>query len=232
MSETHRIPTMVSTDLVNWTYVGDACPAGGGALPTWIDPSAAFWAPEVVFRSTTDRYYLFVTVDRPVDVVGPAGGPARLDPDGGECSYFWTFDPEVLGDTLTNTGILYYGSYYGGVFATRVDFTPTGRDGPHYEHRRRHAHHDRQPLRGREVVWEGYYYLFGSATNCYAQAGLVVNGDDDNFVKLTDISIWETRQTEFAKEKNPVPAGWSRYGNTVVAPPVTTGRGCGSSWSG
>ena len=25
----HRIPTMVSTDLVNWTYVGDACPAGG-----------------------------------------------------------------------------------------------------------------------------------------------------------------------------------------------------------
>ena len=64
---------------------------------------------------------------------------------------------------------------------------------------------------GAEVVYrEGYYYLFGSATNCYAQAGLVVNGDDDNFVKLTDISIWETRQTEFAKEKNPVPAGFRR----------------------
>ena len=50
----HRIPTMVSTDLVNWTYVGDAFPAGGGSLPAWIDPSAAFWAPEVVF-SSSDR---------------------------------------------------------------------------------------------------------------------------------------------------------------------------------
>ena len=53
----------------------------------------------------------------------------------------------------------------------------------------------------------------------YAQAGLVLYGDDDNFVKLTDASIWETRQTEFAKELNPVPEGWSRYGNTVVGPP-------------
>ena len=47
----------------------------------------------------------------------------------------------------------------------------------------------------------------------------MVYGDDDNFVKLTDISIWETRQTEFAKELSPAPEGWSRYGNTVVGPP-------------
>ena len=53
----------------------------------------------------------------------------------------------------------------------------------------------------------------------FAQAGLVLYGDDDNFVKLTSASIWETRQTEFAKELNPVPEGWSRYGNTVVGPP-------------
>jgi len=53
----------------------------------------------------------------------------------------------------------------------------------------------------------------------YAQAGLVIYGDDDNFIKLTDISIWETRQTEFAKEVKPVPEGWKRYGNTVVGPP-------------
>ena len=53
----------------------------------------------------------------------------------------------------------------------------------------------------------------------YAQAGLVVYADDDNFVKLTSASIWETRQTEFAKELSPAPEGWSRYGNTVVGPP-------------
>ena len=33
------------------------------------------------------------------------------------------------------------------------------------------------------------------------------------------VSIWETRQTEFAKELSPVPAGYPRYGNTVVGPP-------------
>ncbi len=56
---------------------------------------------------------------------------------------------------------------------------------------------------------------------CYnfTQAGLVIYGDDDNYIKLTHVSIWETRQTEFAKELAPVPAGYPRYGNTVIGPP-------------
>jgi len=53
----------------------------------------------------------------------------------------------------------------------------------------------------------------------YVQAGLVIYGDDDNFIKLVPVSIWETRQTEFAKELAPVPAGYPRYGNTVVTSP-------------
>jgi arabinan endo-1,5-alpha-L-arabinosidase len=53
----------------------------------------------------------------------------------------------------------------------------------------------------------------------FVQAGLVIYGDDDNFIKLAHVSIWETRQTEFAKELFPVPAGYPRYGNTVVGPP-------------
>lgn len=53
----------------------------------------------------------------------------------------------------------------------------------------------------------------------YVQAGLVIYGDDDNFIKLTHVSIWETRQTEFAKEVFPVPENYPRYGNTVVGPP-------------
>ncbi|HEU5087067.1 MAG TPA: family 43 glycosylhydrolase, partial [Roseiflexaceae bacterium] len=56
----------------------------------------------------------------------------------------------------------------------------------------------------------------------YVQAGLVIYGDDDNFVKLTSVSIWETRQTEFAKELFPVPADYPRYGNSVVGPPNAT----------
>jgi arabinan endo-1,5-alpha-L-arabinosidase len=462
----HRIPTMVSTDLVNWTYVGDAFPLDGGDLPAWIDPTAAFWAPEVVYSSAFDQYYLFVTVTettaagggsdtcRGDSAIGVAVGdsptgpwdfadepvvPPRLDPNGGACSYFWTYDPDVLGNTVTDEGILYYGSYYGGIFATRVDFSETGvtAETPDPGDDTRIAIGNR--YEGSNVVFkDGYYYLFVSATNCcngaltgysvfvgrstspfgpfvdregnsfleaavggtpfltmngnrwvgtghntvfqdeagqwwtiyhavdqedpffdfatgftkrpalldpvdwvngwptvnggagasdtkmpapaaqdgersryqtklvkplvvnrlldsdefggttlssdwswaegrtgdvtvsdgllqwevehtdlyvdsntasvlvrdapkrdyvvetkvrlsglpdegccfnYAQAGLVIYGDDDNFIKLTDISIWETRQTEFAKELNPVPEGWNRYGNTVVGPP-------------
>ena len=464
----HRIPMNVSTDLVNWTYVGDAFPLDGGDIPAWIDPTAAFWAPEVVYSSATDQYYLFVTVTETtaagggsdtcrgdsaigVAVADSPTGPwtfsdepvvqPRLDPNGGECSYFWTFDPDVLGDTVTDEGILYYGSYYGGIFVTDVAFSDTG-----VTAETETTTDDTQiaianPYEGANVVYneeEGYYYLFASATNCcngaltgysvfvgrslspygpfvdkegnsfldanvggtpfltmngnrwvgtghnsvfvdeggqwwtvyhaadqedpfyafdpgftkrpalldpvdwvngwpvvnggagasdtrmpapaaqegersryrtklvkpqvvdqlldsdefsgttlsgdwswaqgrtgdvavsdgllrwevehtdlyvdsntasvlvrdapagdyvvetkvrltglpdegccynYAQAGLVIYEDDDNFVKLTDISIWETRQTEFAKELSPVPDGWSRYGNTVVGPP-------------
>src|SRR5205085_5472593 len=53
----------------------------------------------------------------------------------------------------------------------------------------------------------------------FVQAGLVIYGDDDNFIKLAHVSIFETRQTEFAKELKPVPPGFPRYGNTVVGPP-------------
>lgn len=52
----------------------------------------------------------------------------------------------------------------------------------------------------------------------YAQGGLVVYGDDGNYLKLAAVSIWNTRQTEFGKEATPQPAGYPNYGNTVVGP--------------
>jgi arabinan endo-1,5-alpha-L-arabinosidase len=56
----------------------------------------------------------------------------------------------------------------------------------------------------------------------FVQAGLVIYGDDDNFIKLVDVAIFNTRQSEFAKELAPVPTGYPRYGNTVVGPPGET----------
>jgi arabinan endo-1,5-alpha-L-arabinosidase len=53
----------------------------------------------------------------------------------------------------------------------------------------------------------------------YVQAGAVAYANDDNFIRLTHVSIQETRQTAFAKELFPVPPGYPRYGNTVVGPP-------------
>jgi hypothetical protein len=37
----------------------------------------------------------------------------------------------------------------------------------------------------------------------YVQAGLLFYRDDDNYIKLDRDSIWETRQTEYAKEIKP-----------------------------
>ncbi|AMM18866.1 hypothetical protein AX769_00320 [Frondihabitans sp. PAMC 28766] len=52
----------------------------------------------------------------------------------------------------------------------------------------------------------------------YVQGGLIVYGDDGNYVRLTSNSIFDTRQTEFGKEVTPVPAGSPNYGNMVVGP--------------
>lgn len=52
----------------------------------------------------------------------------------------------------------------------------------------------------------------------YVQGGLVIYGDDGNYVKLASVSIWNTRQTEFGDEQSPLPQGFPNYGNTVVGP--------------
>lgn len=53
----------------------------------------------------------------------------------------------------------------------------------------------------------------------YAQGGLLIYQSDDQFIKLGVVSIFNTRQIEFAKELTPVPAQFPRYGNTVLSAP-------------
>jgi arabinan endo-1,5-alpha-L-arabinosidase len=52
----------------------------------------------------------------------------------------------------------------------------------------------------------------------YRQAGLVIYGDDDRYIKLVHVSIWETRQTEFAREVVDATKG-PFYGSTLIGPP-------------
>jgi arabinan endo-1,5-alpha-L-arabinosidase len=62
-----------------------------------------------------------------------------------------------------------------------------------------------------------YLPIAGDFTNHnYAQAGLVIYGDDNNYIKLVHVAINGTRQTEYAKE---IPTG-QRYGNTFIGPPA------------
>ena len=46
------------------------------------------------------------------------------------CNFLWTYDPDVLGDAVGRTSVLYYGSYVGGVFAQRVRLTREGQIPP------------------------------------------------------------------------------------------------------
>ncbi|HEY0733752.1 MAG TPA: family 43 glycosylhydrolase [Herpetosiphonaceae bacterium] len=52
----------------------------------------------------------------------------------------------------------------------------------------------------------------------YTQAGLLIYADDDRYVRLVHVSIWETRQTEFAREYVH-PTKGPFYGSTLVGPP-------------
>lgn len=50
------------------------------------------------------------------------------------------------------------------------------------------------------------------------QAGLVFYGDDDEYIKLADVAMFGTRQTEFGKELVSPHQRSPRYGNTVIGP--------------
>jgi arabinan endo-1,5-alpha-L-arabinosidase len=209
----HRIPQLRSLDMLDWEYVGDAFQS----LPGYAVSSAGLWAPDVVYSSAHDKYYLFFVVtdtttttctsdsamgvatsDSPTGpwkfsdepVIGPRKDTASADP----CAFFWTFDPDVLGDSVGTNSVFYYGSYSGGVFARTVTLTAEGATvgadetritiGNRYE--------------GANVVLrDGNYYLFVSSTNC-------CNG------ALTGYSVYVGRAT------NPLGPFVDREGNSLL----------------
>jgi arabinan endo-1,5-alpha-L-arabinosidase len=176
----HIIPTARSTDLVDWTYVGDAFTEA--TLPAWAAPDAALWAPDIRYLDGT--YYLYYVVtqttvtDEPndnaigvatsdsptgpwTDSGGPVVGPRRGD-SGNPGDFRWTYDPSQFTDG-DGTRYLYYGSYYGGIFVTELSADGTEAVGEptmvaidnRYE--------------GAYVVRHGrWYYLFASEANCCA----------------------------------------------------------------
>ena len=215
----HPIPMLVSRDLVSWRYVGDALPE----RPAWAGPDAGLWAPDLGYSRATRRYYLTFTVtDTRRSVSGVGGcdedsaigvatsrnptGPWRISrepvvaprPNGPGCDFLWTFDPDLLGEAVGRRSVLYYGSYNGGVFGQKVRLTARG------------IHPVRAPGRitavtipnryeGSHVVRrKGWYYYFGSATNC-------CNGP------LTGYSVFTGRS------RNPLGPFVDRQGNSLLA---------------
>lgn len=245
----HPIPTLVSRDLVNWRYVGDALPD----VPSWAAPTAGLWAPDIVYSKAFDKYYLTFTVTDTGDAVSGEPGcaadsaigvatsdsptgpwttsdtplvePRRGGPD---CNFLWTFDPDVLGNSIGKHGIVYYGSYYGGVQAQHITVTADGmvtegaatavtrgtdrkpavdpvalRTSARYAGSARAADPVQVAIsdryEGSNVVRHGgYYYYFGSATNC-------CNGP------LTGYSVFSGRS------KDPMGPFVDREGNSLLA---------------
>jgi arabinan endo-1,5-alpha-L-arabinosidase len=168
----HNVPTYHSVDLTHWHYAGDAFPA----KPSWI--TGGMWAPDVVHHD--GLFYMYFTASSTnisgsscppsagcsaigvATSVSPAG-PWRVSdtpvvpPD---AAGHWKFDPEVI--FVHGTGYLYYGSYFGGIFAR-----PLSADGLSSD-----ASSEKQiaidnRYEGTFIVRHGgWYYFMGSASNC------------------------------------------------------------------
>ncbi|WP_426505649.1 family 43 glycosylhydrolase [Dactylosporangium sp. McL0621] len=170
----HLVPILRSTDLVHWSYAGDAFTG----RPAWAAPAAGLWAPDV--RRIGDRYVLYYTVTdttlNPGDdsAIGVATAPTPLGPwtDSGRPvvapraapggGFLWTFDPALLRDEQGRLW-LYYGSYFGGIFTA-----PLSADGLTVTGAATQVAIDNRYEGAYVVPHDGWYYLFGSAANCCA----------------------------------------------------------------
>jgi arabinan endo-1,5-alpha-L-arabinosidase len=170
----HLIPMFQSSDLVNWTYKGDAFTS----RPTWVKLDAGLWAPEV--RYFNDVYHLYYTASDTSlpgggSAIGVATGPTPLGPwkDSGEpvvaprpASFdpnarVWTFDPDIVTGPDGQRYIL-FGSYFGGIAGRKLSA-----DGLHSDPASEKQVTIDNRYEGADVIQrDGYYYLFVSATNC------------------------------------------------------------------
>ena len=177
----HKIPIARSSDLVHWTYVGDAFTS----VPDWLEPTSPMWAPHVAYFN--GLYYLYYAgVDPKTSVSGRACGsePAigvatsqsptgpftdtgqpvvfpRPNPQSTGCDFFWTYDPAVI-ENEAGERYIFFGSYYGGIFGRRLSADGRTSD-PATETQIAIANR----YEGTFIVRRGgFYYFFGSATDC------------------------------------------------------------------
>jgi arabinan endo-1,5-alpha-L-arabinosidase len=168
------IPTFRSTDLVRWSYIGDAF----AARPAWVADTAGLWAPSIEYFN--GQYYLYYTAPE-TDLPGggsaigvatspsPAGpwtdtGVPVVEPHAPPCcpdAKRWTFDAATITDDAGQRYI-YYGSYFGGISARKLSADGLTSD-PASQVQITIANR----YEGAFVLKRGgFYYLFASATDC------------------------------------------------------------------
>lgn len=170
----HMIPMFRSTDMVTWTYEGDAF----DARPDYAKSDAGLWAPEIDYVNGEYRLYYTVTDTKAAVGEGSAIGVATsagplgpwthsaapvVEPHPADCcpgSRRWVYDPEVI--EANGQLYIYYGSYFGGISVRTL--SPDGlRSNPASQTNVAIANR----YEGPEVVKRGgYFYMFVSATDC------------------------------------------------------------------
>ncbi|MFB9622164.1 family 43 glycosylhydrolase [Nonomuraea helvata] len=172
----HRLPIARSTDLVSWTYVGDAF--GADNLPPYAAPGSLLWAPDV--RYLDGRYVMYFTVTNTTSTphewdysIGAATAPTPTGPwthlsapvvaprPSGD-SYWNTIDPAQFTD-VDGRKYLYFGGFFGGLWVTEL--TP---DGLHTVGQPAQVAIDNKFEGSYVVRRDGYYYLLASSANCCA----------------------------------------------------------------
>jgi arabinan endo-1,5-alpha-L-arabinosidase len=178
----HRIPIARSTDLVSWTFVGDAFTSA--TMPRWADTAAgaSIWAPDIRYVDGQYRMYYVVTqtteTSGPNDnAVGMATAPTPVGPwtdsgapvvgprpgaSGNADDFLWTFDPSVVTDSDGSQWI-FYGSYYGGIFVNKLSA-----DGRTTTGTATQVAIDNKFEGAYAVHRDGWWYLFASTANCCA----------------------------------------------------------------
>jgi arabinan endo-1,5-alpha-L-arabinosidase len=176
----HLVPTARSADLVTWSYVNDAFSAAN--RPSWAAEGAALWAPDV--RQVGNRWLMYYVVTQTTVTPGPndnaigvataptptgpwtdSGAPVVAPRPGGSGNaddFRWTYDPAHL-VAADGRQYLYYGSYYGGIYA--VELTP---DGLRTTGEPTQVAIDNRYEGAYVVPHDGWYYLFASSSNCCA----------------------------------------------------------------
>jgi arabinan endo-1,5-alpha-L-arabinosidase len=174
-----NIPMFRSADLVNWTYMGNVfgkADAPGTNYPnSWLPDGIGLFAPEIQYYN--GKYYLYysatdtksggsaigvATSNGPLGPWTDKGSPVVEPVVHGCCgdAKRATIDPEVV--TVGTQKYMFFGSYFGGVFARDLDASGFDTD-PASEVRI--AVDNR--YEGPEIVKRGaYYYLFMSMTDC------------------------------------------------------------------
>ncbi|WP_239133151.1 family 43 glycosylhydrolase [Paractinoplanes durhamensis] len=157
----HILPTITSTDLVHWTYVGDVFALT--AKPSWWPAATRPWAPDVRFYN--NLYHLTYALS--VGGIGVVTSPNPAGPwtDGGlivpassGCPS-GTIDQAMFTDT-DGSYYLYWGSY-DTICVARMNADGTAISGAVTP-----IGHGRRMEGGFVVHRDGYYYLFYSDGGC------------------------------------------------------------------